>query len=201
LRRSLLLIRAFIPTGISISRFAFLLMSFRRCALTAVAGMGLLSGTPAVTQAAPVTIVALGTSNTYGQGVARNEAYPAQLQAQLKSRGIDARVINAGVNGDTTKGMLLRLNGAVPSGAKLVLIEVYPKNEARGGVADQTSANLAAIKGRIQARGIAYIDVSDAMVGTIFSRAPHLANRHLAPGGYEIFVSRILAQVVSALGR
>ncbi|MEH2623113.1 lysophospholipase L1-like esterase [Bradyrhizobium sp. AZCC 1719] len=37
--------------------------------------------------AGAATIVALGTSNTYGKGVARGQAYPAQLEAILRAEG------------------------------------------------------------------------------------------------------------------
>jgi hypothetical protein len=65
--------------------------------------------------AAQINIVALGASNTYGKGVARGQDFPAQLQAMLRAKGLDARVANAGINGDTTGGMLgaSRLRGAV----------------------------------------------------------------------------------------
>jgi len=59
------------------------------------------------------TVVALGASNTYSKGVSRGQAYPAQLEALLRASGLNARVINAGINGDTTGGMLARLNSAV----------------------------------------------------------------------------------------
>ena len=52
-------------------------------ACLALFGAILLLGTPA--EAA--TVVALGASNTYGKGVARNQAYPAQLEAILRARG------------------------------------------------------------------------------------------------------------------
>jgi acyl-CoA thioesterase-1 len=52
--------------------------------------------------AAPLRIVAIGASNTHGWYVGNEGAYPAQLQALLKARGIDAQVINAGVPFDTT---------------------------------------------------------------------------------------------------
>src|SRR5262249_62044821 len=68
------------------------------------------------------TIVALGASNTYGKGVSRSEAYPAQLEALLRARGYNARVVNAGISGDTTGGMLGRLDGAGPGGTGLVLL-------------------------------------------------------------------------------
>ena len=68
----------------------------------------LLIAAPERSRAASITVVALGTSDTYGKGVGRNEAYPARLQAKLKERGIDARVINAGVNGDPSNLILKR---------------------------------------------------------------------------------------------
>jgi acyl-CoA thioesterase I len=39
------------------------------------------------------TIVALGASNTYGEGVSHSEAYPAQLEALLRAQGHNIRVI------------------------------------------------------------------------------------------------------------
>jgi len=33
------------------------------------------------------TVVALGASNTFGKGVSRSQAYPAQLEALLRARG------------------------------------------------------------------------------------------------------------------
>jgi acyl-CoA thioesterase-1 len=151
--------------------------------------------------AAPVTIVALGTSNTYGHRVGRNETYPVKLQAALKARGIDARVINAGINGDTAKGILARVSKSVPNGTRLVLIEIHANNEVRGGVADQTAANTAAIKSNLQARNIPYLDVSATMAGT-FRGAPRASDgRHLGPGGYDMFVSSIVSLVASALSR
>jgi acyl-CoA thioesterase I len=69
--------------------------------------------------AASINIVALGASNTYGKGVARGQDYPSQLQSMLRAKGLDARVANAGINGDTTGGMLARLSSAVPAGTHM----------------------------------------------------------------------------------
>jgi acyl-CoA thioesterase-1 len=57
-------------------------------------------------------IVVIGDSLTAGLGVARDEAYPALLEARLRREGFDYRVVNAGVSGDTTAGGLRRLTGA-----------------------------------------------------------------------------------------
>lgn len=48
-------------------------------------------------------VVALGASNTAGQGVGTSAAFPNVLQRLLRERGISATVLNAGVSGDTTE--------------------------------------------------------------------------------------------------
>src|ERR1700740_1479934 len=108
-------------------------------------GAILLLGTPAEAG----TIVALGASNTYGKGVARNQAYPAQLEAILRAKGSNVRVVNAGINGDTTEGMLERLDRAVPNGTSAVILQPGG-NDRRKGRPDRT----ADIQSRLGARGI-----------------------------------------------
>jgi acyl-CoA thioesterase I len=44
--------------------------------------------------AAPLRIVAIGASNTHGWYVGNRGAYPAQLQALLRAKSIDAEVTN-----------------------------------------------------------------------------------------------------------
>jgi acyl-CoA thioesterase-1 len=84
------------------------------------------------------TIVALGASNTYGKGVARSQAYPAQLEAILRAKGANVRVVNAGINGDTTEGMLQRLDRIVPNGTSAVILQPGG-NDRRKGSPDRTS--------------------------------------------------------------
>jgi acyl-CoA thioesterase I len=125
--------------------------------LTAIAAVaiGAAAATPA---AAEVLIVALGASNTYGSGnshrggVPSSQAFPAKLQALLRARGLDARVRNAGVPGDTTAGMLARLNSAVPNGTAVVILQPGG-NDARHGKASAVSE----IRRRLAARHIKVI--------------------------------------------
>ena len=79
--------------------------------------------TAAHAQSASVRIVALGASNTEGFGVSTWEAYPARLQELLRARGIDAEVINAGLSGDTTAGMLARLDAFLLDGTHLLILQ------------------------------------------------------------------------------
>src|ERR1700736_4658438 len=95
------------------------------------------------------TVVALGASNTYGKGVERDQAYPAQLEAILRAKGLNAQVVNAGINGDTTEGMLARLDQAVPDGTSAVILQPGG-NDRRKGRPDRT----ADIQSRLAARHI-----------------------------------------------
>jgi acyl-CoA thioesterase-1 len=123
----------------------------------------------------------------------------------LKAKGDDVRVINMGVNGDTTAGMLRRLN-SVPSGTRLVLLEYWPLNESRGGITN-TAANLSTIHARLAARNIKIIEMTG-----IFQNAHRTANRsgdtistpagpHLNAAAYGQVAAQVLPQVEAAIGR
>jgi acyl-CoA thioesterase I len=153
-----------------------------------------------------VTIVALGASNTYGKGrgahpggVAQSQAYPAQLQALLKEKGIDARVINAGVPGDTTGGMLARLNSAVPSGTRIVILQTGG-NDARRGLSGEASGNTAQITSKLRERGIRVI-----LLDRIGTYAPASTRdpdgQHFNAQGHAAIAARLLPQVMAAIGR
>jgi acyl-CoA thioesterase-1 len=108
-------------------------------------------------EAATLNIVAIGASNTSGFGVGEQNAYPAQLQALLRKKGIDARVTNAGVAGDVTAGMLSRLDGAVPKGTNLVILQPGANDLRFFGTKAARTANIAAMAQRLRARGIRVI--------------------------------------------
>jgi acyl-CoA thioesterase-1 len=98
-------------------------------------------------------IVALGDSLTAGYGVAPDQAFPARLQAQLKSRGIEAEVVNAGVSGDTTAGGLARLDWALANKPEIVILELGANDALRGLDPATVRANLEAMIKKIQASG------------------------------------------------
>jgi lysophospholipase L1-like esterase len=65
-----------------------------------------------------VTIMALGSSSTAGAGASAPAAsYPAQLEAELRSRfpGVAITVVNRGVNGEEAADMLRRFDQAAPN--------------------------------------------------------------------------------------
>jgi acyl-CoA thioesterase-1 len=139
------------------------------------------------------TVVALGASNTYGKGVARNQAYPAQLEAILRARGSSVHVVNAGINGDTTEGMLRRLDHAVPNGTSAVILQPGG-NDMRKGSPDRT----ADIQSRLAARHIPVIMLANSMLHGL----PHQPDgQHLTPEGYHMLAESVASQVAGAIGR
>jgi acyl-CoA thioesterase-1 len=139
------------------------------------------------------TVVALGASNTFGKGVSRSQSYPAQLEALLRKRGLDVRVVNAGINGDTTGGMLARLDHVVPKGTSVVILQPGG-NDRRKLAADNTPA----IQSRLSAVGIKVVMLPNGMLHGL----PHQPDgQHLTPEGYHMLAEELVGQVAAALGR
>ena len=145
-------------------------------------------------------IVALGASNTEGFGVSTWEAYPARLQALLKARGIKAEVINAGLSGDTTAGMLARLDAFLLDGTHLLILQPGG-NDARYAIAAETAGNIAKIKHRLDERGIKLIITDTALFRTLPDTEMQPDGIHYTPNGYAILAERLLPRVLAALGR
>ena len=147
-----------------------------------------------------VTIVALGASNTEGWGVSAAEAYPAKLQVLLNARGIDAAVINAGIAGDTTGGMLARLERAVPAGTHLVILQPGT-NDERMGLGAQRAGNIERMRKWLSARNTRLIIIENAVLDALPRDQLREDGVHFTPAGYAVLAERILPQVLAALGR
>jgi acyl-CoA thioesterase I len=143
------------------------------------------------------TVVALGASHTAGKGLSRDQAFPAQLEAMLHARGTDVRVVNEGISGDTTSGMLGRLDQVTPSGTKVVILQPGGNDWRKGGGANR-AANISEIERRLRARGIKVIILENG----IFHGLPKQSDgQHLTPEGYHVVAAHLLPQVLRALGR
>ncbi|HET9273686.1 MAG TPA: GDSL-type esterase/lipase family protein, partial [Methyloceanibacter sp.] len=90
----------------------------------------------------PAVIVAFGDSLAAGLGLPQDQAFPAQLEAALKARGHDVRVINAGVSGDTASAALKRLDWALPEDASAVIVELGGNDALQGIPPEGTKAAL-----------------------------------------------------------
>ena len=101
--------------------------------------------------AAPVKILALGSSLTQGYGLPPGTEFTVQLQAALKRDGIDATVTNAGVSGDTTAGGLARLDWSLADHPDAVILELGSNDMLRGVSPSETDHNLRAILDKLKA--------------------------------------------------
>ncbi len=102
-------------------------------------------------------IVALGDSLFAGYGLRPDQAYPVRLAAALQARGINAKMVNAGVSGDTSGDGAARLaftlNSQSPA-PDLVLICLGGNDVLRALPPTQTLANLDAMLTELDRRHI-----------------------------------------------
>ena len=102
-------------------------------------------------------ILAFGDSLFAGYGLAEDEGYPEKLEAALRARGINARVADAGISGDTTAGGRQRIAfvlDAMERAPDLALVELGGNDLLRGLSPAEARANLGAILAELQSRGI-----------------------------------------------
>ena len=89
------------------------------------------AGLEAETRAGTLRILMLGDSLTAGYGLVSREALPAKLEAALRGEGLDVRVIDAGVSGDTTTGGLARLEWALADRPHAVIVALGANDALR----------------------------------------------------------------------
>ena len=85
--------------------------------------------------------------------MSESQAFPAQLQTQLKKEGVDVTVVNAGVSGDTTTDGLARLDWMLAEKPDLVLLELGANDALRGIDPSVIRANLDKMIDKIKASG------------------------------------------------
>ncbi len=120
------------------------------------AAIGLLLVSQAALAASPVTVVAYGDSLTAGYQLRPGEGFAPQLEAALKAKGRDVRVINAGVSGDTTAQGKARMNWVL-AGLKakpdIVILELGANDMLRGQPPATAKTNLDAMITAFKAKG------------------------------------------------
>jgi acyl-CoA thioesterase I len=101
--------------------------------------------------AAPLKILAFGTSLTQGYGLPPGTEFTAILESRLKAAGIDATVINAGVSGDTSADGLSRIDWSLADRPDAAIVEMGSNDALRGLEPRETEKNLSAILGKLKA--------------------------------------------------
>jgi acyl-CoA thioesterase I len=105
----------------------------------------------------------------------------------------------AGVNGDTTWGMLSRLETAVPADARVVILQPGG-NDERHGAASWRDANISQIVERLRARQVAVIMLENRLIGEIRRQGYGSDGQHLTAEGYRLLAAQLFPAVAATLG-
>ena len=154
------------------------------------------SASPAAAQ-----IVALGASNTQGKGVSPSEAWPAVLESMLHAKGRNSHVVNAGISGDTTGGMLARLDSSVPEGTTLVILNFggndFSRGRHGGGLIspEARQANIVKILGELHRRRIRTIEADGIINSARAAGMVQVDGIHLTVAGHRRVASQLIGLV------
>ena len=119
-------------------------------------GLALLCGLVGATsvQAASRTLLVLGDSLGAGYGLPAAQGFTARLEAALRRRGHDIKVMNGSISGDTTAGGRARLGWALSSKPDYAIVELGGNDGLRGLDPAETRANLRAILARLREKKV-----------------------------------------------
>lgn len=99
------------------------------------------------------TILFFGDSITAGYGLDDTaDAYPALVQQKIDSLGLDYRVVNSGVSGETTAGGKSRIDWILNQEIDIFVLELGANDGLRGVDLNETRANLQAIINAVKAK-------------------------------------------------
>lgn len=93
-------------------------------------------------QAEEVVIAALGDSLTQGYGLPAEEGFVPQLQSWLDAEGVEAKIVNAGVSGDTTAGGLARVDWTLTPEVDAMIVTLGGNDMLRGLDPAQARRNI-----------------------------------------------------------
>ena len=101
-----------------------------------------------------IIIVAIGDSLTAGYGLPAPDAFPVRLESALRQTGLEVRVINGGVSGDTTAGGRARLDWVLADKPDAAIVELGANDALRGIDPEEASRNLSVILSELKMRNV-----------------------------------------------
>jgi len=112
------------------------------------------------------TILFLGTSLTAGLGLEPDSAYPQQIQRKIDASRLPYQVVNAGVSGETSAGLLRRLDWVLRRPADVIVVETGANDGLRGLPVSATRATIGEVLTRIRR------ERPNAAIGLVQMEAP-----------------------------
>ncbi len=98
------------------------------------------------------TILFFGNSLTAGYGIDQEDAFAGLTQARIDSLGLEYRVINGGLSGETTAGGLSRLDWFLEDEPYIFILELGGNDGLRGILPSESKKNLSGIIDKVRAK-------------------------------------------------
>jgi acyl-CoA thioesterase-1 len=96
------------------------------------------------------TLLILGDSLSAGYGIDPEQAYPALLQKKVNAAGLNYKVVNAGVSGNTSADGLQRVDWLLKRKIDVLFLELGGNDGLRGLPVAMTATNLQSILDRVR---------------------------------------------------
>lgn len=107
-------------------------------------------------------ILFFGDSITAGLGVEKSKAFPALIQQKVDSAGMNYKIINGGLSGETSAGGLRRIDWVLQREVNVMVLELGGNDGLRGIDLNSTKENLQQIIIKAQAK---YPDIKIILAG------------------------------------
>ena len=98
------------------------------------------------------TVLFMGNSITAGYGLEPSEAFTALIQDKIKKEGMNFKVVNAGLSGETTSSGLRRIDWLLKQKIDVLMIELGGNDGLRGITLSLTRQNLQEIIDKARAK-------------------------------------------------
>ena len=148
------------------------------------------------------TVLAVGDSITRGYG-ADGQGYPEQLQSLLQSDSARSgiRVVNHGIDGERTDGLLARIDTELAQNRpSVVLLTIGGNDLLRKQPEAQTRRNLQTIVDRIRAAGawpIVFAVPKPTLVAAAGLASDHAMYAELADGGDASVIEDVVGDILA----
>ena len=135
-----------------------------------------------------IQVLFIGTSLTAGLGLDPDSAFPALIERKADSINLRIQATNAGLSGETSAGLVRRIQWLLTGPGQLFVIESGANDGLRGQSVEATKATIGEIlmrikKERPEARVVLVQMEAPTNLGTVYTRAfhamfPALAREH-----------------------
>jgi acyl-CoA thioesterase I len=146
-------------------------------------------------------LLVFGDSLSAGFGLEAGLSFPDFLQKRIDAEKYPWRVVNQGVNGDTTEGGVARLDSALAMKPEIVVLELGGNDGLRGLPLDATRANLDRMIVAFQKAGVTVVLAGMTLppnYGPDYIRQFENIYRDLATEHKTVLIPFLLADIITS---